>query len=154
MKDKNDHSVLSPYYWFDKLGVEPKDIPKAFITFKTISYVSYGATFALCYRYKPTKMFLQTNMGKNVIMGINNRFPTFIPKLTEKANTLTTKMATNKYFQKIPESIGLKSKRFSKAFVENFFFYKLGSPVMVPLFLFGSVKYVQHTKIGIKTPEK
>lgn len=138
---------------FHHIGIEQKDIPKAFIAFKTLNYVSYLTTFVLCYRYRPAKIFLRSTIGQSVVGTIKNKFPRYVTYVENGATELTDRMKDNKYFQMIPTTLGLKTSRFSKAFVENFFIYKLSFPLMLPLYLYGSVKYVQFSKSQTKKIE-
>jgi len=75
-----------------------------------------------------------------------SQFPKMHAKFIDTRLKLITKVETNKYIKKIPETMGLKTSRFTKAFIENFFFYKLTLPITLPGYIYLSVLYVRNKK--------
>ena len=130
----------------EKYNVEKKDVPKVFVTFKVISTVSYIGTLALCYRYRPFSKFFKSQSGIKFNGYLLNTFPKMYTKIMDTKKNLVIKAENNKYIRKIPEAIGLKTSRFTKAFIENFLFYKLTLPITLPVYIYFSVKYVKARK--------
>jgi len=133
-------------YWISKYKIEKSDVPKLLITYKIIATTSYIATLAICYRYKPFSAFLKTPSGIKFNSYVINKFPTAHNKFIIMKNNLITKASTNKYIKKIPESVGLKSKIFMEAFIENTIFVKLTIPFTLPLYFYLSTFYIKRDK--------
>lgn len=131
--------IFSHEYWFEKNGIHAKDVPMALVYFKTMSYTSYALILGLSYRYRFAHRLLKTNVGKQVISGIKTTFPKTVQKIENGAVKVSNYLSTNQYFQKIPEVLGLRAKRFSKALVETTVIYKLS----LPLYFYGTYKLIQ-----------
>lgn len=144
------HSVFSHHHWFDRLGLHMKDIPRALIYTKEISWGLYLLTIPLCYRYKPLTRFAKTNYGKNTISTIKNRFPTMYDKTKNLIKIGETKMANSKYINWIPRYLGLKSKRFASAVVQATLLYKFSFPILFPLEVLLAVKMVKYHNSNIQ----
>jgi hypothetical protein len=140
------HSVISPHYWLEKHGLSKRDVPRALVYFKTISYVSWFATLGLCYRFQPSKSLRSVQLYRNMTARLQARYPATYNKYTTFVATKTRQLGNNKYFRKIPETIGLKSKRFSRAFVENLVLNKLALPITIPSYIYLSAKMVERRK--------
>jgi hypothetical protein len=111
-----------------------KDVAKIAVMFKIISTTSYIGTFALCYRYKPFYRFLKSPYGIKMNQYTINKFPNFHNKIVKTEQTIVEKIKNSKYIKHIPQTLGMKTSRFTKAFIENFIFYKLTLPISFPLY--------------------
>lgn len=136
----NEQSVLSYHYWFDKIGIRPKDMAKALIYFKTMSYISYFTLFGLSYRYQFLSKFLKTETGLVLIKNIKLNFPKLVEKTEHYSQKMSSYIATNKYLKQIPITLGLKTKRFGEALVETTIIYKLS----LPLYFYGTYKLINY----------
>lgn len=132
-------NLFSHDYWFGKTGIHPKDVPLALIYFKTLSYTSYFTILGLSYRYRFASKLIKSPAGKATINKIKTTFPSTIKKIEESSQKISLYLAQNKYFQKIPETLGLKAKRFSKSLVETTIIYKLS----LPLYFYGTYKLIK-----------
>jgi hypothetical protein len=133
-------------YLIAKFNIEKSQIPSLLITYKVIATTSYIMTLAICYKYKPVSTFIKSPSGVKFNSWFVNKYPTTHNKFMNMKNNLIIKVCNNKYIKKIPESIGLKSKRFTKAFIENTIFAKLTFPITIPIYFYLSVMYVKQNK--------
>lgn len=136
---------------FEKHGLHVKEIPKGVVVFKVISWTSFFTTLGICYKFKPTSTFLKTKFGQNSVSYLKTKYPNVTTKFTNKTTNLTKKMSENSFFKRIPDALGLKATRFSKALVENAVLYKLSLPLTLPLYLYWTVKYVKWSRKSDKT---
>lgn len=139
-------NFFSPHHQFKKFGLHVNEIPKGIIAFKVISWSSFFLTLGLCYRFKPTSRFLKSNFGQRNMLYFKTKYPNLTTKFNDKINILTKKMEENTYFKKIPDMLGLKSKRFSKALVENVIFCKFALPITLPLYFYFATEYVKYSR--------
>jgi len=116
-------------------------VPKLLITYKVISTVSYVVTLGLCYKYRPFKIFLKSSYGLKFNSFVISKAPKFYNNVILYRTKLLEKYETSTYAKKIPETIGLKSKRFGKAFMENFIFYKLTLPISIPFYMYLAIVF-------------
>ena len=130
-------------HWIGKYNIEKSDVPKLLITYKIIATSSYIMTFAICYRYKPFSTLVKTPYGIKFNSYVINKYPATHNKFINMKNNLIIKASNNKYIKKIPESIGLKSKLFMEAFIENTIFAKLTIPLTLPLYFYLSALYIK-----------
>ncbi len=136
--------IFSHKYWFEKNGIHAKDVPIALVYFKTLSYTSYGIILCASYRYRFANKLLKSKIGRNVVNSIKTTFPKTVQKIEDSSVKISNYLSTNKYFQKIPEVLGLKAKRFSKALVETTIIYKLS----LPLYFYGTYKLIQRRNLN------
>jgi len=61
--------------YFEKYGVEKKDVAKGIIVFKGLSYLSWFITLGLCYRFQPLQRFFATGRPKQFLENIKGRYP-------------------------------------------------------------------------------
>ena len=130
-------------YWINKYSIKNSDVPKLLITYKIIAITSYITTFAICYRYKPFSTFLKMPSGIKFNSYVTNKCPIIYTKFINMKNDLIIKASNSKYVKKIPESIGLKSKEFMEAVIENTIFAKLTLPLTLPLYFYLSASYIK-----------
>lgn len=135
-----DQNFFSYNYWFGKIGIEIKDIPMALVYFKTMSYASYIAIFGLSYRYRLINKFLSSNTGLTFVKNTKLHFPKLVNKIDHYSQKMSQYLSTNKYFQRIPITLGLKTKRFTEALVETTVIYKLS----LPLYFYGTYKLISN----------
>src|SRR5271157_4783524 len=124
-KIKNFFSI---HHQFEKCGLRVNEIPKGIIAFKIISYSSFFTTLGLCYKFKPTSRFCSTKFGQNSKLYVRTNYPNFTTKFANNTQKLTKTISENTYIKKIPNALGLKSVRFSKALVENAILCKFTLP--------------------------
>ena len=116
---------------FEKYGVSKKDVAVAVIAFKGLSWVTYFGTLALCYRYKLLKRISNIPFIKTKLDYVQLNYPIY-NKTKNFIIEKSQKMAKSRYFEPIPRSLGLKSRRFAVALTENVVFSKLLLPVTLP----------------------
>ena len=133
--------------YFEKYGIGKKDVPKALITFKTISYLSWFGTLALCYKYKPIKSFFKLPYPRMYLNRVITRYPTTYNKCQSFVMDKSKKLGENRFFKKIPESMGLKGKRFSYALAENIVLYKIALPILLPIQFYTTIRIVSNKSI-------
>lgn len=90
--------------------------------------------FGLCYRYKPTQTFLQSQYGNQLMTTIKTRWSNQYNWTITKYESVLTSASKNKLFKKITDSIGLKTKRSTKAFAEGFVLGKVLIPVNIMVY--------------------
>ncbi len=127
--------------WIERYGIEKKDIPKTIILFKIISTTSYIGTFVLCYKYKPITRILKSSYGIKFNNYIIYKYPKIYNKIITTKEKLIIKIKNGKYIKKIPELMGMETEKFTNAFIENFFLYKLTLPLSLPVYIYLSIMY-------------
>jgi hypothetical protein len=144
---KKDPSIFSHDYWMQKHNIKTADVPRTFLYFKTISYVSWFATWALCYRLRPFKTLSKYDFVINKMNSLRAKYPNAVTKYTNFVSEKTLKLSNNKYFSKIPLSVGLKSKRFTESFVENIVINKFALPITFPTYIYVAATLTKNHKI-------
>ena len=97
--------------------------------YEVISKTGLVITIGLCYRYKPTMMFTNSKIGNQFLEYSKNKFPKCTSMINKGSEKFSLFFSTNKYLKKIPETLGLKAKRFGKAVTESFFIYHMMVPI-------------------------
>ena len=105
------------------------DTIKGLGVYELISKTGLCVTVALCYRFKPTKLFMATQFGRNALQYSTTHFPTPINFIQNSAKTFANWLTSNKYISKIPQTFQLKAERFSKAVVESSLIYHAMIPI-------------------------
>lgn len=132
--------------YFQKYGIGIKDIPMAFICFKSLSVLSYFGCMAICYRYKPLITLFKMGPPKKLLTGIQNRYPNAYYKTHTFVLNQTDKLTNSKIFQRLPK-FGANNKRLSIAIAENIVFSKLMIPVFMPLQFWITIHMLKSTPI-------
>ena len=125
-------------------GIKKVDIPIAVIYFKTLSYMTWFGTLALCYRYRPIMLFTSTNIGKIFKNKLITKYPNGYKKTYNFIMTKSEKLAEWKYFKWIPTSMNLDPTRFSRAIGSNLLVGKLLLPITFPTQIHLVIKYLKH----------
>lgn len=97
--------------------------------YEMISKTGLMLTIGLCYRYKPTSLFLNTKTGQSLLNYSKNKFPKIVSTIHSGSEKFSLFFSTNKFLRKIPEAFELKSKKFGKAVAESFVIYHLMIPI-------------------------
>ncbi len=135
--------------YLEKYGIEKNDIPKAIIYFKVTGYLSWFGTLAICYKYKPIRLFFRLSYPKHILNKIKNAYPQRYDKYENFIFSKSKKIAENRYFKKIPVTLGLKAKRFSYSLAENLLFYKCMLPIILPLQFYSAMLLFSHRNESI-----
>jgi hypothetical protein len=116
-----------------------KDVPKVLLYTKIMTYIPFTIGLVACYKYRPAKIFVESIKSKAMIQYIKNRWPTQYKKTNSYIQTKLYKISESKVAMYIPKFIGLRTKRFTKSFVESIILYKMSLPLTLPLCFFGSL---------------
>jgi hypothetical protein len=130
---------------FERYGVSKGDVVTAALSLKGLTWVTYFGTLALCYRYKPLKRIASVPSVKVRLDGIQQNYPLY-GKIKNFILEKSQKLAKSRFFEPIPRTLGLKSKRFAVALAENIVVTKLLLPVTLPLQFWLVVQYFKRRK--------
>lgn len=110
------------------LGLTPKEITQTLILYKCMS-IGIGTTgWVLCYRYRPVKMFLNSQY----YLGMKHKIPKFNSFLQNTKQKIEHKLHNSKFVDFINNSIGTNKKDLVKSFVENTLLLKFfGIPLSI-----------------------
>ena len=125
-------------------GIQEKDIPKVLIYTKVLTYIPFTMGLFLCYRYRPASLFLKSQTGSRWIQNIRAKYPEKYKKTDLFIKDKIKKVSESKIAMFIPKTIGLKTSRFTKSFVETIILYKLSLPITLPICFFGSLALVKN----------
>ncbi len=117
--------------------------------YEIVSKTGFFITLGLCYKYRPGKLFMKTQVGKNMTgfyyrasnnikinyQKIEKQFPMITNFNKLKSNIFVSKI--KQIFYKIPETFKLKSKKFTRATGEALVIYHL----MIPIYIAIAVKF-------------
>jgi hypothetical protein len=129
--------------FFQSRGITKKQIPTALITLKGLGYFTWLGTLGFCYRYQPLQRMIRSGRSKRIYQSLIQRYPSAHEKTKTWILKKTEQLANWKYFKWVPQTMGLKKKKFSKAIAENFVFYKLTIPLTLPLQLYATVELLK-----------
>jgi hypothetical protein len=130
--------------YLEKKGYTPMDITKGVIYFKVISFATYGATLAVCYRYQPLRRLIQTPMMKQRIASFETRFPGRWAQAEKFMTEKTTILSQKSWFKIIPDKLGLHAEKFTQAVCENIIGYKMLLPVILPAQFLLTMQLIKH----------
>src|SRR5579871_6101840 len=109
--------------YLEKHGLDTRDAVKAMLCLKGLTYVTWCATLATCYRFQPLRRLARTSTAQRAIHHVQQRFPGAVERSQRFVDKSAHKLAEWKYFKPIPRALGLKAQHFSLALAENFVLY-------------------------------
>lgn len=128
---------------FKKYGVDEKDLPKAFVIYKTFNLLIATGVFTACYKYHP----LKNNMNKYPLNLLTNYFKINTPRLynymSDKVEKGTDKIANSRFFKPIPNFFNLDSYKTTVAIGETIIIREFFTPITVPIKLFLTVMIIK-----------
>lgn len=98
--------------------------------YEVYSHAVFLISLPICYKLRPTKMLMSSRIGKFVYFNCEKKMPKLIGFIQTKSEKFTTWLSNNKIFKKIPETLQLKTKTFSKSITESFVIYWISKPVV------------------------
>jgi len=135
--------------YLEKKGLEARDIPKAIVVFKALSWTTWAVALPVCYRYQPLRRVFARPGTQQAIDKFSRRF---YPALRERGTLFVTtqleRLASSQYFQRFAASIHVPSVPLAHALCENTVLYKLLLPIYVPLQLWATIKLVERTSVA------
>ena len=131
------------HHFFQRHGVEEKDLPKAFIFYKFLGFGVTAGCYALCYRYRPVQMLMQQPMIAGWFGNLRNRFPTLVSRSETFIDRKTTMVANWKAYHNLTTGFGLDPKRATIAIGETFIFDKMTMILTTPLQFWATVHWLR-----------
>lgn len=110
--------------------------------YELISKTGFCITAALCYRFKPTQLFLKTKIGQQTLSYSHTNFPKGTIFMQDKTEKFANCIMSFNFVKKIPETLQLKGKRFGKSILEASVIYHL----MIPFYAGVALKIANPTK--------
>lgn len=139
--------------FFKKHHVEEKDIPVAFVLYKSLGLIIAASTFTICYKYKPIQSNIN-NFPLNLLTnGLKNNFPNFFTKAGSIIENKTLLISNSKYFKPIPDFFKLDSKRTTIAIGETFIIREILTPITVPFKFWVTVNWMKNKNRKINLME-
>ena len=105
--------------------------------YEIVSKSGLLVTIGLCYKYQPVSTLTNTQIGKNVINYSKNKFPKTTEMINKGSQKFSLLFQTNKYLRYIPQTFGLKTRKFATAARDSFFVYH----AMVPIYAAIALKF-------------
>jgi len=130
--------------YFQKHGVDEKDVPSALLLYKGLGLGITIGTYALCYRYRPLHYGVQHYPLRNINNWAKTTYPQRYNQIETFVKTKTDTIANWKYFKPIPSFFGLDTKRASVAIGETLLVDKLTDPITVPFAFIATVSYMKN----------
>src|SRR5436189_5523723 len=97
--------------FFKKHHIDEKDIPKAFIMYKSLSLLACIGFFSLTYRYRPIQKMIHIYPINLLNNNLRNNFPNYYKKTIEFIDNKSKLISENKYFKPIPLFFNLQPQR-------------------------------------------
>lgn len=118
--------------YFEKFGISTSDVPIALISLKGTLWMTYAALFVVCYKFRPIQVISRLPSSKRFLIRLEKRYPERFDYWKGAYEKTTERFASNSYFRRIPNVLGLNPRIFTLSIVEAFFIYKLTLPITVP----------------------
>lgn len=127
---------MSPYLihdFFERHGIQEKDIPRAFAVYKILGLGVTGICYAICYRWRPLQRTIAHQPFSGWYTGLRRQFPNAFSKTEHFIESKTTIVSNWNAFRGVTRHFGLDSKRATMAIGETFFFDKMTTIISSPL---------------------
>lgn len=118
--------------YFERFGIHPRDVPIALIALKGTLWTTWFATFVVCYKFRPIQALVKHQRVKNFLLGIEKKNPERYNYWKDAYSSMSERVASNQYFQRFSNGLGLQPKIVTFAFVEALFIYKGTLPITIP----------------------
>jgi len=139
--------------FFKKHDIDEKDIPKAFLLYKSLTVVIGVSVFTLCYKYQPIQNYMHQYPFNIITNGFKSRCPKIYDKIATTINSKTKAIADNKYFRPLPEFFKLEPERTTLALGETIIMRELITSITVPLKFFIVINWMKKRNQQINTKE-
>tara|TARA_B100000161_G_C33403639_1_gene347711 strand:- start:150 stop:710 length:561 start_codon:yes stop_codon:yes gene_type:complete len=113
----------------EKLGIHPKDIPKALIIFNSMLWLEWLGVLTFCCAVRPIR---QVARKTNVLRRIRDKYPK-IAQAERYVMDRAVNMAGSRFFRPIPRAFNQSPKDFTAAMAETTVLYNLAFPIWIPL---------------------
>jgi hypothetical protein len=139
--------------FFKKHHVDEKDIPTAFVLYKSLGLVIAGTVFTICYKQRPIEKYMHLYPFNVLLNGFKNKFPYAHNKICNTIETKSTAISQSKYFKPIPNFFGLDPKISTFAIGETILVREILTPVTVPLKFWLVVNWMKKKNHSIRIKE-
>ena len=113
----------------ERLGIHPKDIPKALIIFNSMLWVEWIGVLTFCCAVRPVRQIAKKT---NVLRRIRDKYPK-IAQAEKYVMDRAVNMAGSRFFRPIPRAFNQSPKDFTAAMAETTVLYNLAFPIWIPL---------------------
>lgn len=113
----------------ERLGIHPKDIPKALIVFNSMLWVEWFGVLTMCMTLRPIRAVARNT---NLLRRIRDKYPR-IAAAERYVMDKAVAAAGSRFFRPIPRAFNQSPKDFTAAMAETTVLYNLAFPLWIPL---------------------
>lgn len=130
--------------YFKKHNIDEKDIPQAFILYKSLGVMIGITCFSMCYKFRPIQTYMHRYPLNILTNNFKNTFPNFYTRAGNFIDEKTYKISNSRFIRPIPEFFKLEPQRTTIAIGETVIIRDIFTPITVPLKFWFTVHWMQN----------